>query len=117
MILYPNRLEIIEKAGPLLQKENTYLLKTITHIELQGLTKTVFITTTDGKKQEIKIFGKDAEQLKAALLPLLKIKSGAAPPFNNPPLSRRLDIRQVGNCADHPVIEEVSCTSVNLACE
>lgn len=67
--LYPNRIEEARKVFGM-GKTNMILVKTITNIE-SGVGKKLTISTMDGKKHVLEIAGKQAEDLKNKLMPLL----------------------------------------------
>ncbi len=67
--VWPNRVEVQERGGFLGigGKKLSLLMRNITDVQVEGFTKQVTITTSDGKKHKWQL-GSDGEQARAAIL-------------------------------------------------
>lgn len=65
--VYPNRVEVEEKAGLLRHKRHTIPIRSISNVSVEGITRKLRITTNDGKTQDFNLANK-AEEARQAIL-------------------------------------------------
>jgi hypothetical protein len=71
--VYPNRIEVTEKKGLSAftgGNKHSILARTITGVEMKGITRKLSITTNDGKRTEYQL-GTEGEAAREAVLSIL----------------------------------------------
>jgi len=66
--LYANRIEIDRKAGYMPGTKDTILLRSVVNVAVSPFSKELTLSLTDGSQKPVKVYGKDAEKLRQAIL-------------------------------------------------